>query len=626
MPFKQHLLSHCDAPLHGPAGFRGFPRLAALGERALRTLFKNIVEHTRLSAMLQPIIHMQDGRVLGYEGLIRGPAGPLHSPLKLFEIARRCAMEVEFEHLCRRVVIQRFAELRLPGKLFLNVSPECLLLDGAQRGRTMQLIHELGIDPTQVIIELTENQPTYDYQMMRDAVMHYRDMGFEIAIDDLGEGFSSLRLWSELRPQYVKVDMHFIRDINKDPVKLQFVRSIQAIAERSNTMVIAEGIETHAELLVLRDLGVGYGQGYHLARPDNPPRPINGDAVAALRGNGISIYPHQKQADKSMAIAKLLRQVRTYPPTLTNNELYDIFMSDGSMMVAPIVDKGTPLGLVSRYIMLDHFARPYQRELYGRRTCTAFMDENTIIVDKTTSLQELGYSMASADAHHLANGFIITEQGVYLGLGTGHDVMREITQMQITAARYANPLTQLPGNVPINEHIERLLYSDAHFWTCYCDLDYFKAYNDVYGYRKGDEVIQLVASILSRHIDSDRDFIGHIGGDDFIVLLQSEDWHARCDRILADFDAAVRSLYAPQHVEQAGISCEDRQGKTVLYPLMSMSLGVVSVFPGRFDSHHQIAVAATGAKAQAKKICGNSLFIERRTSTLAAWPFIEPVS
>ncbi len=582
----------------------------------MREHLLDIIGAARLTALLQPIVYMSDGTILGYEGLIRGPSDSvLHSPLSLFKAARAEGMEVQIEHLCRRVVIQRFAELNLPGKLFLNVSPECLLLHNARHGETMQMILELGIDPGRVIIELTENQPTYDYHAMREAVLHYRKMGFEIAIDDLGEGFSSLRLWSELRPEYVKIDMHFIQGINHDPVKLQFVRSIQEIAERSGTKVIAEGIETQAELLVLRDLGVNFGQGYHLGRPNaKPAHAVSAEIAAALRGNTISIYPQDRQPEKTMSIIKLLRRVRAYAPALTNNELYDIFMADSSLQVVPIVDDGKPLGLLSRYVMIDHFARPYQRELYGKRPCTAFMDASPIIADKDASLQELGYSMANGDAHHLANGFIVTDEGRYLGMGTGHDLMREITQMQINAARYANPLTQLPGNVPINEHIERLVQSEVVFWACYCDLDHFKPYNDVYGYRKGDDVIQLVGNLLSNNTDPDRDFVGHIGGDDFMILFQSVDWEARCQRVLAQFEGAIAASYVAEDRERGGFLSEDRQGNAMFFPLMTLSLGVIRVAAGRYGSHHEIATAATAAKAQAKKTPGNTLFLDRRVS------------
>jgi diguanylate cyclase (GGDEF)-like protein len=574
----------------------------------------DIIARRQLTALLQPIIQMGSGEIMGYEGLIRGPSdSPLHSPLNLFKVARANGLTVQTEHLCRRVVLERFAELGLPGKLFLNVSPECLLQRDARHGETIGLIHEMGINPERVIIELTENQPTYDYELMREAVLHYRKMGFQIAIDDLGEGFSSLRLWSELRPEYVKIDMHFIQGINHDAVKLQFVRSIQEIAEKSDTMVIAEGIETQAELLVLRDLGVRFGQGYHLGRPNaDPATALPAEVVKALGSNGIAVYP-QRSADKNNAsILKLLHRVTSISPEVNNNELYEIFVKDPKLQIIPVVDAGVPLGLVSRFEMIDHFARPYQRELYGKKSCTLFMDPKPMIADKDTTLQDLSFSMVQADAHHLFNGFIITDEGRYLGMGTGHDLMREITQMQIHAARYANPLTQLPGNVPINEHIDRLIECGVRFWACYCDLDHFKPFNDVYGYRKGDDVIQLTGTILSEHVDPDRDFVGHIGGDDFMIVFQSEDWEMRCRAMLEQFGNAIAGFYSPADRDDGGYLSEDRNGKKVFYSLISLSLGAIKVEPHQYYSHHQIASAATEAKKHAKKIHGNSLFIDRR--------------
>ncbi|MDN2676494.1 MULTISPECIES: GGDEF domain-containing protein [unclassified Janthinobacterium] len=580
-----------------------------------------IIAGRKLSALFQPIIHMHSGDIIGYEGLIRGPSdSPLHAPMNLFKVARAHDLTLEVEHLCRQVVLERFAELQLPGKLFLNVSPECLLLRNARHGETLEYIEHIGINPDRVIIELTENQPTYDYELMREAVLHYRNMGFQIAIDDLGEGFSSLRLWSELRPEYVKIDMHFIQGINNDPVKLQFVRSIQEIAEKSGTLVIAEGIEAQTELLVLRDLGVAFGQGYHLGRPNAvPARALPAEVVQALGRNGVAVYPQRSSLEKNGAsIRKLLHRVAAVSPEKNNNEVYDIFLKDPKLMIIPVVDDGVPLGLISRFEMIDHFARPYQRELYGKKSCSLFMDATPLIADHETSLQELSYTMVQSSAHHLFNGFIITEHGRYLGMGTGHDLMREITQMQINAARYANPLTQLPGNVPINEHIDRLLHSGSRFWVCYCDLDHFKPFNDVYGYRKGDDVIQLTGEILSSHCDPNRDFIGHIGGDDFMILFQSEDWEARCQAMLDDFAAAILAYYSTSDCERGGYISEDRQGKKVFYSLISLSLGVIKVEAHQYYTHHQIATQAAEAKKQAKKIHGNSLFLDRRQGAGAA--------
>jgi diguanylate cyclase (GGDEF)-like protein len=584
-------------------------------EAMLLSRLHEVLDQRQLNALFQPIISMQRGEIAGYEGLIRGPSdSPLHSPMNLFKVARAHGLSTEVEHMCRRVVLERFAELNLPGKLFLNVSPEVLLQQEAKRGETLDYIHEIGLNPERVIIELTENQPTYDYDLLREAVMHYRDMGFQIAIDDLGEGFSSLRLWSELRPEYVKIDMHFVQGINHDPVKRQFVRSIQEIAEQSGTIVIAEGIETQTELLLIRDLNISYGQGYHIARPNaNPGRELPAEIAKTLNRNGVAVYPHKSALEHNIVTAlKLLRIVPAVTPDMTNNRVYDIFCGDPELQIVPVVANGIPLGLITRPDLIDRFARPYLHELYGKKSCTSFMDTAPLVTDKNTSLQDLSQIIVEADRHHLSNGFIITDQGRYLGMGTGHDLMREITQMQINAARYANPLTLLPGNVPINEHIDRLLHSGAHFAACYVDLDHFKPYNDVYGYRKGDDVIQLTGRTLSAHCDANRDFIGHIGGDDFIVLFQSEDWEDRCRAILDGFATAVRGYYSADDSERGGYMSEDRRGKKVCHALITLSLGVVRVDTGQYVSHHQIATAAAEAKKQAKKIPGNSLFIERR--------------
>ncbi|HTN66312.1 MAG TPA: EAL domain-containing protein, partial [Burkholderiaceae bacterium] len=152
--------------------------------RQLLSRLNEVIERRLLYALFQPIIDIRRGEILGYEGLIRGPSdSPLHSPLNLFRVAGANGLSVTVEHLCRRIVLEQFAALELPGKLFLNVSPECLMDPQARHGETLDYIHEIGINPNRVIIELTESQPTYDYELLREAVTHYREMGFEIAID-----------------------------------------------------------------------------------------------------------------------------------------------------------------------------------------------------------------------------------------------------------------------------------------------------------------------------------------------------------------------------------------------------------------------------------------------------------
>ena len=575
-----------------------------------------IIRQRRLSAVFQPVVHMNSGEVAGFEGLIRGPDdSPLHTPGALFRAARDAGLLMEVERLCRLVVLESFVRLHLPGKLFLNVSPKCLLLHGKPCCAVLDFVAGSGVRPENIVIELTENEPASDYRRLIEIVGHYRRKGFGIAMDDLGEGFSSLRLWSELRPDYVKIDMHFIQGVNRDPVKLEFVRSIQKIAENSGCHVIAEGIETPAELLIVRDLGIAFGQGFHLAHPSpEPSGAVSAQAAQALAQRRLTVYPQPGQylSQNGATAAKLLRPVKPAEPGTLNDEIYERFSADPELQVIPVVRDGVPVGLINRYSLIDRFARPFRRELFGKRPCTKFMDSSPVVVESLVGLQELSHIIVAADHHHLSNGFIITEHGRYLGMGSSHDLMREITHMQLVAARYANPLTLLPGNVPINEHIERLLRGGAGFCVCYADLDHFKPFNDVYGYRKGDEIIQLVAKILAAACDPQHDFIGHIGGDDFIILFQSPDWEPRCRAALKSFSEAMLHFFSREDLDRGGFMAEDRQGRKIFHPLTSLSLGVIRVGTGEYDSHRDISSAATEAKRQAKKIPGNSLFLGRR--------------
>ena len=169
-----------------------------------------IIKQKNLSVYFQPIVENNRRNIFAYEALIRGPINThFHSPITLFEAASEQGRLVELELLCRELSIVQFKTLNLPGKLFLNASPATLFQPNFRSGRTLEMLQKIGLDPSRVVIELTEHEPLENYELVRDALKHYKNMGFEIAIDDLGSGYSGLRMWYELRPDYVKIDRHF---------------------------------------------------------------------------------------------------------------------------------------------------------------------------------------------------------------------------------------------------------------------------------------------------------------------------------------------------------------------------------------------------------------------------------
>ena len=582
----------------------------------MKTEIASILQQRNLTALFQPIIDMHRGNVFGHEALIRGPVETdLHSPIALLEAAHLVGLTPQTEFLCREIVLTEYAAAKNPKKLFINISPYCLQLNDSAFEFQLSNVENLGLKPTDIVIEITEGSSIKDFDLLKDCVNKYRELGFGIALDDLGEGFSSLRLWSEIAPDYVKIDKHFIHNIHNDAVKLEFVRAIQKIASESGCLTIAEGVETSDELAVIKDLKINYAQGYLFGRPlPQFQKKLANDVKILLNKSAISVFPEFSVATgKQATVANLVTYQSAVNATFTNDDVYQLFEQDAKLSSVPVIDGQTAIGLISRYDTIDRFARPYQRELHGKKSCTQYMDKTPLIVKKSMTINALSELIVNADPQYLINGFIIVnEADEYIGTGNGHTLLREVTNLQIHAARYANPLTLLPGNVPINAHIDRLLENAKPFVACYCDLDNFKPFNDAYGYRRGDELIQFIGHLLSTVAISEHDFIGHIGGDDFILLFQSENWELLCKNALDTITKVIPDFYDSKDVKLGGIHVEDRLGNKNFFPFGSMSIGAVNVIPEHFSSHHEVAGAMSRAKKEAKKVPGNSLFMDRR--------------
>jgi GGDEF domain-containing protein len=328
-----------------------------------------------------------------------------------------------------------------------------------------------------------------------------------------------------------------------------------------------------------------------------------------MKTNAVQSYEYSR----NITVEMVLRYIEPAQPETEIEKIYFDFSKNKHLHAKPVVKNGRPVGLINRHEFVDAFSQPYRREMLGKKPCSSIMNPEPLMVEKSTPTLELSGFLSESDIRHFTDGFIITEQGRYLGIGTVQDLLREITKKQFETARYANPLTLLPGYVPINEHIEHLLQSGKSFAVCYVDLDNFKPFNDVCGYRRGDELIQFTAKLLDAAFDPAHDFIGHTGGDDFIVVLQSKDWEQRCHRALSAFARNSASVFDNDHRSIGGYLTSDRQGRNVHHPLPTLSIGGTWVTPELYESHHEIADVATVAKKIAKEKPGNGLFVERRT-------------
>lgn len=186
----------------------------------------------------------------------------------------------------------------------------------------------------------------------------------------------------------------------------------------------------------------------------------------------------------------------------------------------------------------------------------------------------------------------------------------------LTVNRTVSPLTGLPGNLPIQTELKKRLLKKEPFVVLYIDLDNFKAYNDVYGFLKGDEIIKLTAKIITKHIhalESTDAFVGHIGGDDFVAITNDDiDYEAICQDIIAEFDVEVLKLFNDTDIERKYIEVQNRKGVMEQFPLTSISIGVVVADAKRFSNTLEIGEVGAQVKHLSKITMGSSYAIDRR--------------
>ncbi len=585
------------------------PALAAIRrslEDALRIqTVGQVLSRSALTAYYQPIVWLKNGRLMGHESLIRGPVDtPLHKPDALFRAARAEGLTVTLEQACLREGLRAWCHQSSDERLFLNLSAHTIvkMVEAMSVSGVMQWLASTGVAPAALVVEITEHEHVGDLPRFLAVAAGLRAQGLRFALDDFGDGRSSLRLWAELRPEIVKIDKYFVHDLHEQAVKVQTIKGLTRFAETFGTSLVAEGIECEAELQVLRDLGIDLGQGYFLGRPQPvPATEALPHALAVIGSARIAVLPEMaRNAGAEFTVQQFAVEVPPMAPDATNDAVATTFAQSARLSSIALVENGRPVGLLNRQSFMDRYARPFFKELYGRKPCMLFANTTPLMLDKHTGLDAMTAVLTSPDQRYLTEGFIVTENGRYFGLGTGDQLVRVVTEVRIEAARHANPLTYLPGNIPISEHIERLLAAGGSFVACYADLNDFKPYNDHYGYWRGDEMIRLVARTLVSHCDPRRDFVGHVGGDDFVVLFQSDDWLDRCERIVSVFNEQALGLFAPEAVARGGIEAEDRFGVMRFFKCTTLSIGAVPVQPGIYNNPEQVASAAAAVKHHAK--------------------------
>ncbi|MGB9720492.1 MAG: EAL domain-containing protein [bacterium] len=237
-----------------------------LMEKDLYAELQRLIRNKDITTVFQPIYNLQDNSVYGYEALTRGPKGSFfEDPDTIFSFAAKYELLSAMEELCLYNAIKSASKLNSNGLIFLNITPDQIpkLLDNHFENN----LSEFKLNNNRIVIEMTEKFAIPHYGIYQEIIVRTKGKGLKIALDDVGVGYSTLERISEISPDYLKYDRTLVRDIDKNLIRQELIKSFVNFAQRIDAIIIAEGIENKNELDFIKNLGITYGQGFYLCKP-----------------------------------------------------------------------------------------------------------------------------------------------------------------------------------------------------------------------------------------------------------------------------------------------------------------------------------------------------------------------
>ncbi|MGN8159791.1 EAL domain-containing protein [Salinisphaera sp. RV14] len=553
----------------------------------------------------QPIVSINSGRCYGVEALMRGWEDTgVNSIDAVLDFAHEHDLLIETDALLKRAAFEKFSRLPFGRdlRLFFNIDNRLFSSAAYNPRRTVWALERYKLQPSSVVLEVSErnhlNREAGSYQVLEK----YRDSTVQMALDDFGTGFSGLSLLYDTNPEYVKIDRYFISNIDKDRRKKLFVSHVVSLAKTLGIRVVAEGVETTAELYTCREIGCDLAQGYLIQRPTRQLSELRPDYPSVLEMHAAD---RRKKHETATSVHEQLDHAPALDVSMNMVDILDAFRRHPERSFFPFLGENRhPIGIIRETELKEYIYSPYGRDLLARKRREEYLElfvRRCPVADVHTAIDLIleQYSVTPS-----RDGVVITDDGAYLGVLSAEALVLAVQERNLELARDQNPLTKLPGNPSIERFINELKVSDCRTALLYFDLDNFKVFNDAYGFRLGDRVLRMFAEILQKNFAMLGAFIGHIGGDDFFVAVQDEPYPVIAQtarHVLDDFRSSAESLYSEGDRQAGYLVGLDRRGRRTEFPLLSASSALLSVDRHTRDrSEYAFLSVITLLKEQAK--------------------------
>lgn len=573
-----------------------------------------ILSNRKIYPVYQPIVSLTTGNLLGYEALSRIDFEKCNFNIEeLFKLAKEYGYLWNLEYICRKKALNSIKNKLGNKKLFLNVDPDIFRDERFQTGMTKNYLDRYNISTDNIVFEICEHSNIDEIDSFQKAVNHYEEQQYEIAIDDFGKGFSTFNRIFFIHPKFVKLDISLIRNVDTDSVKKSLIDGLVKFCHSENIRIIAEGIETKSELASLIDLGVDFGQGYYLGRPEMNLKNINEETKKFITSKIRNTEISQKHNHFFGNVESICQKLETIPYGAKAVTIFEYMKRHLETTEICVVDsKQNVKGLLTKAHIDECFGGRYGYSLYSKYTVGELLDVDFLEVDCRMPIEMVSRLALIRSKKQLYDAIIVSDNGKYVGIVTVKDLLEASISIQVDRAMDTNPLTHLPGNTQIEQMISNRLFRKEKLSIMYLDLDNFKAYNDAYGFENGDIMIKSVAKCIEKNCRLG-EFIGHVGGDDFVVISGNYNLENVFNEIIADFHLCLKELYSENDYINGIIHSQNRKGEPEEFPLASLSGALYTNEKTSVNSMHDFSYKIACAKKASKQHAGDFL---KKTETL----------
>ncbi len=568
------------------AGADNAMRVMSSAEDMSASVLTRVLQSDCVYPVYQPIVSLQDGEIYAYEALSRINLENFDIGIEdVFKMAEKNGRSWEIDTICRKKALEQFAKQASDKRLFLNVDPNIIYDDDFKNGFTKNSLDKLGISKDKIAFEITERVAILDKALFFKTIEHYKAQNFAIAIDDVGSGFSGLNVIVDVKPSFIKLDMHLVRNIDEDETKRVMCRALADFCKSANIKIIAEGIEREEELEELISLGVDYGQGFFLSYPGEKLKEIEAQKKEFILKQSKKNYIKKTKTSIYPVIKDYCRKGCTFTMDTKAEDIYFMLSENPAITEFTVLDNEKAVGFMTRQDLNGKLSGRFGYSLFSKKNISCLLKENFLSVPADMTVDKVSRLAMQRDTDSLYNPVVVLKDEKYFGVVTIKDLLDLCTKIEVNVATHASPLTKLPGNLIIEKEIEQRIFGGDDYAITYYDLDNFKAYNDAYGFDNGDLMLILLSDLLVECAEKG-EFVGHIGGDDFIVIANygHEQCKLFCERVIRKFDEQVKKLYRDEDIQKGYIVSKNRSGVTENFALASLSVAGVTSKGKRYSS------------------------------------------